>query len=506
MTVLTDRYELGPLLGSGGMARVYSAHDRRLDRQVAVKLVRDELLADAASHQRLLTEARAVARLHHPNAVAVYDVGEDDGRTYIVMELVEGRTLQERLRDEASLPVVEAVEIGARVLDALRAAHVRGLVHRDVKPSNILLPDEGGVKLADFGIAKVRDAASTGVTTTRGIVVGTPRYLAPEQAAGASASPAGDIYALGVVLYEALAGSAPFDGDTAMAVALAHRLDPIPPLRERAPQVPAHVAAAVERALAKDPADRFADAEAMRRALLDDTVPGGPGTSRAGSPPLPPPPGRDGGVDATRRLDVTGADAASQPTTRMGAPGERGGSSPSATTATAAGSQRAMSVRGAGNAAAAGAGRDRRRVLLAAIFAAVVGLALLFAWLGGDTGVPGDEADNGDQTPVEEDPVEDEEPAEEAPHEEEAPVDEEDPVDEAPAEDEEPDNGPPDDRGPDGEGPPGQDPDTDTGEDADEGAGGVGADEGAGGEGAGGEGDDGSITDLDDAVDRVAGA
>jgi eukaryotic-like serine/threonine-protein kinase len=264
MALLADRYELAEPLGAGGMAHVVAAYDRLLERRVAVKLIRDELLGDEASRQRLLREARAAAALHHPNTVAVYDVGRDE-QPFIVMELVEGESLADRLAREGRLEAREAVAIAAPVLEGLAAAHDRGLVHRDVKPSNILLPAAGGVKLADFGIAK----AVSGVTdlTATGSVLGTPRYLAPEQAAGQGATPASDLYALGAVLYECLAGRAPFEADSPLAVALAHQQQPVPSLVDHVPGVPAALAAVVERALAKRPDDRHHDARAMRTAL-----------------------------------------------------------------------------------------------------------------------------------------------------------------------------------------------------------------------------------------------
>jgi eukaryotic-like serine/threonine-protein kinase len=265
--LLADRYELAETLGAGGMARVVAAYDRRLRRRVAIKLVREELTADPTSRERLLREARAAAGLQHPNTVAVHDVGEQDGQAYIVLELVEGGTLADRLRERGPLPAAEVAAIGAAVLAALQAAHERGLVHRDVKPANVLLPAAGGVKLADFGIAKALDAVTADLTAT-GQVLGTPRYLAPEQVAGRPATPASDLYSLGAVLYECLAGQPPFDAETAIAVALAHQQQPVPPLAERAVDAPVTLTRAIERALAKDPDQRPADAARMREDLL----------------------------------------------------------------------------------------------------------------------------------------------------------------------------------------------------------------------------------------------
>jgi eukaryotic-like serine/threonine-protein kinase len=267
MTVLADRYELAEELGAGGMARVVAAYDRSLDRRVAIKLIREELLGDATVRDRLLREARAAARLHHPNTVAVYDVGEDDGRGFVVMELVRGTTLAQHLAAGPLRPE-PAVRIITAVLDGLQAAHARGLVHRDVKPSNILLPAEGGVKLADFGIARGMAEATSKLTAT-GTVLGTPAYLAPEVIGGADAAPTSDLYAVGIVLYEALAGRVPFAAESPIAVALAHQRTPPPPLTDLAPSVSPSLVEAVERALAKDPADRFTDAAAMRTALVE---------------------------------------------------------------------------------------------------------------------------------------------------------------------------------------------------------------------------------------------
>lgn len=267
MTVLADRYELAEELGAGGMARVVAAHDRTLDRRVAIKLIREELLGDATVRDRLLREARAAGRLHHPNTVTVHDVGEDDGRGFVVMELVTGTTLARHLAD-GPLAADRAALILAAVLAGLQVAHDHGLVHRDVKPSNILLPAAGGVKLADFGIARGLAEASSKLTAT-GTVLGTPSYLAPEVLGGTAAVPASDLYAVGVVLYEALSGRVPFRAESPIAVALAHQHEPPPPLADHAPAVPAALVAVVERALAKDPVDRFPDAATMRSALLD---------------------------------------------------------------------------------------------------------------------------------------------------------------------------------------------------------------------------------------------
>lgn len=281
MTVLAERYELTRPLGSGGMAEVYAARDRLLERPVAIKLIHHAHLQDPVGRERFAREARVAAGLQHPNTVAVFDAGDEDGRPFIVMELVDGRSLADRLREEGRLPVVETVVIGDAVLAGLGAAHDRGLVHRDVKPSNILLPATGGVKLADFGIATALADGSAQLTGT-GQVLGTPSYLAPECVGGQRATPASDLYALGAVLYECLTGRPPFEAETPVALAVAHQRAPVPPLAETAPHVPVAVAAVVERALAKHPTARFSDAQEMRQALSDaagsGVVPAGPPT------------------------------------------------------------------------------------------------------------------------------------------------------------------------------------------------------------------------------------
>lgn len=267
MTPLAGRYELIELLGTGGMAEVYAAYDQVLRRRVAVKIIHVDQLRDPVSRERFVQEARVAAGLQHPNTVAVFDVGEDAGRPFIVMELLEGQSLADRIRTDGRLPVDEVVPVVAGVLAGLQAAHDRAMVHRDVKPSNILLPSGGGVKLVDFGIATVVADAATHLTTGDD-VLGTPRYLAPERVAGQRATPASDVYSLGAVMYECLAGRPPFLADAPVALAVAHQREPVRPLTEVAPHVPPGVAAVAERALAKNPGDRFDSAASMRDALL----------------------------------------------------------------------------------------------------------------------------------------------------------------------------------------------------------------------------------------------
>lgn len=284
MTVLADRYELGDVLGEGGMGRVVVAHDRVLRRDVAVKLLTRP--PDAASKARFLREARDSARLRHPNAVTVFDTGEHDGQPFIVMELVRGMTLAELVAQDGPLDVEVAIAITAGVLEALAAAHEAGLVHRDVKPANVILPEDGGVKLTDFGIAKAMNEATAGLTAA-GTVLGTPSYLAPELVEGGTASPASDLYAVGCMLYLQLAGEPPFTAEAPLAIAYAHLNREARPIEEHRPDVPDGLRHVLVTALAKDPADRYADATAMRADLLGGAPTGSPGgSSREATLPL----------------------------------------------------------------------------------------------------------------------------------------------------------------------------------------------------------------------------
>ena len=271
MDVIADRYELGRTLGAGGMARVVQAHDRVLDREVAIKLLREDIAVDPAVRERFLGEARTAARFTHPNAVTVFDTGQDGRQPWIAMELIAGEDLSERLARDGRLEETEAIGVAGAVLAALDAAHANGFVHRDVKPGNIMLLDDGGVKLADFGIAKGIQEMTAGLTAT-GQIIGTAKYLSPEQVDGQPASPASDVYAMGCVLYEMLTGQPPFTGESPIGIALAHTRDPVPDVRRARPDVSPAVAAAVTRALSKDPAQRFASAGDMRRALRGEAV------------------------------------------------------------------------------------------------------------------------------------------------------------------------------------------------------------------------------------------
>jgi serine/threonine-protein kinase len=265
MTALNERYELGHRIGGGGMAEVVEAYDHKLDRRVAVKLLRLGS-SDPRARERFMREAQMAAGFAHPNVVTVYDVGEEDDQPYLVMELIDGRTLAEVLREHGPLPVDRAMAATDALLAGLAAAHDHGLVHRDVKPANVLIGRDGRIKLTDFGIATAVGSTTAGLTAT-GQVMGTPAYLSPEQVDGHEATSRTDLYAVGVVLYEMLAGNPPFHGEHAVSVALAHRNEVPPPLDAARDDLPPGLARVVARALEKDPADRFADAPAMREAL-----------------------------------------------------------------------------------------------------------------------------------------------------------------------------------------------------------------------------------------------
>ncbi|HEU4973962.1 MAG TPA: protein kinase [Baekduia sp.] len=268
--LIADRYELGERLGLGGMSTVRVAFDRRLERYVAVKLLAEHLADDQQFVTRFRREALAAARLVHPNIVQVFDFGLDEAsdRHYIVMERIVGPSGAEILRERGHLPVDEAVDWIAQACRGLEFAHRNGLVHRDVKPGNLLLSrDDGTVKLADFGIAKLASEESS--ITQVGSVLGTAAYLAPEQAAGEEAGPAADIYGLGVVAYQLLAGRLPYEAQSLTELALKQQREVPPPLHHVDPAIPPALGAAVARALELDPRRRHPSAEAMRRAVVD---------------------------------------------------------------------------------------------------------------------------------------------------------------------------------------------------------------------------------------------
>jgi tRNA A-37 threonylcarbamoyl transferase component Bud32 len=263
-TVLSGRYRLEAKLGSGGMSTVYLAQDEVLDRPVAVKLLHREIVEEADQLERFRREARSAARLSHPNLVSVIDAGEDEGRPYIVFEYIEGQTLKRRIQEEGGLPVDEAVAYAIEIGRGLTAAHARKLVHRDVKPQNVLIDPDGRAKVTDFGIA--RSLESEGLTAT-GRVLGTTDYVSPEQAMGEDVDERSDVYSLGVVLYEMLTGEVPFRAETQVGVAMKHVNEPLPDVQVKRPEASAIVASTVDRATTKDPRDRYNSVAEMVRDL-----------------------------------------------------------------------------------------------------------------------------------------------------------------------------------------------------------------------------------------------
>jgi len=275
--VLDGRYEVEARLARGGMATVYRAVDQRLDRTVAVKVMHPSLADNADFVARFIREAKSAARLSHPNVVAVYDQGADQGHVFLAMEHVAGRTLRDLLRERHHLPPGVALPIVEAVLAALGAAHQAGLIHRDIKPENVLLADDGRVKVADFGLARAVSAASN--HTSAGVLIGTVAYLSPEQVTRGVADARSDVYAAGILLYEMLTGAQPYAGDTAIEVAYRHVHDDVPAPSSVVPGLPRELDALVLRATARDPDHRPADANqmlaevvAVRRVLPPDVL------------------------------------------------------------------------------------------------------------------------------------------------------------------------------------------------------------------------------------------
>jgi len=261
------RYRLGERLGHGGMGEVFAALDLRLDREVALKLLRADLAEQDGMRERVVAEARLAARLSHPHVVGVMDTGEQDGRPFVVMERLSGRTLRDELA-EGRMPPERVRDVGLQVLRALAAAHELGIVHRDVKPANVLDAGVGTWKVADFGIAKWVHADET--LTGTGELLGSPSYLAPERIEGQQAGPASDLYAVGVLLYEALCGAKPFEGDDPFAIATAIREGAFEPPMSVLPGADPGIVAVIETAMRLDPADRYESAEQMADALLGE--------------------------------------------------------------------------------------------------------------------------------------------------------------------------------------------------------------------------------------------
>jgi serine/threonine-protein kinase len=263
--VIAGRYELEELVDHGGMSSVYRGHDRMLERKVALKVLHSHFLDDPEYVERFRREARAVAQLSHPHIVTVIDRGSSDGNQFIVFEYVDGENLKQLLERTGPLSIDRVIELGIEIADALAFAHAHDLVHRDVKPQNVLIDTAGSAKVTDFGIARSLDV-ERGVTQT-GTVLGTSNYLSPEQASGASVTPATDIYSLGVVLYELLTAEVPFHGDNLVVVAMKHVTEHPPSLLGQRPEIPPRLAHAVERALEKDPDRRFASMDAFANEL-----------------------------------------------------------------------------------------------------------------------------------------------------------------------------------------------------------------------------------------------
>ena len=260
--ILNDRYALESKVGEGGMAVTYRARDLLLNRIVAIKLMREQFTSDPKFIERFRNEAQAAARISHENIANVYDTGKANGTYYIVMEFVEGTDLKQRLRRDGPLPVLTVLEFGRQTAAALEAAHAKSLVHRDIKPHNILLDCEGKVKVTDFGIAKVVSESED-----TGVIIGSVHYLSPEQARGDATTPASDIYALGCVLFELLTGRTVFEGENSMAVAHKQIYEPAPHPRSLRPEIPPPVEALILRCLQKDPAARFQTAAEVKNTL-----------------------------------------------------------------------------------------------------------------------------------------------------------------------------------------------------------------------------------------------
>jgi len=262
---INGRYEIVKSIGEGGMANVYLANDSILERQVAVKVLRGDLSADDKFIRRFQREAQSVSNLSHPNIVEVYDVGEEEGNHYIVMEFIEGKTLKQLLNKRESLTLTEVIDIMKQLTDGISHAHESYIIHRDIKPQNIMIQDNGLIKITDFGIAMALNA--TQLTQTNS-VMGSVHYLPPEQASGKGATIKSDIYSIGILMYELLTGNVPFKGDNAVEIALKHMKDKIPSIRKQNPAIPQAVENILLKATAKNPRNRYDSAKSMHEDFL----------------------------------------------------------------------------------------------------------------------------------------------------------------------------------------------------------------------------------------------
>ena len=261
---INDRYQIIKTLGEGGMANVYLAHDTILDRNVAVKVLRGDLASDEKFVRRFQREALSASSLSHPNIVEMYDVGEDDGQYYIVMEYVDGKTLKQVLKSRGHLSITEVVDIMLQLTDGMAHAHDAYIIHRDIKPQNIMILSNGMIKITDFGVATALN--STQLTQTNS-VMGTVHYLPPEQAQGKGSTIKSDIYSMGIMMYELLTGLVPYKGDNAVEIALKHLKEPLPSVRKTNPAIPQSIENVIIRATAKNPKNRYTDAREMHEDL-----------------------------------------------------------------------------------------------------------------------------------------------------------------------------------------------------------------------------------------------
>lgn len=268
---INDRYQIIKTIGEGGMANVYLAYDTILDRNVAVKVLRGDLANDEKFVRRFQREALSASSLAHPNIVEVYDVGEDNGQYYIVMEYIEGKHLKQLLKKRGSLTITEVIDIMMQITDGIAVAHDSYIIHRDIKPQNIMILENGLVKITDFGIAMAMNAAQLTQTNS---VMGSVHYLPPEQASGNGSTLQSDIYSMGILMYELLCGHLPYRGDNAVEIALKHLKEPLPSIREYLPTLPQSVENVILKATAKNPKNRYADAREMNedlKTVMDDS-------------------------------------------------------------------------------------------------------------------------------------------------------------------------------------------------------------------------------------------